>query len=272
MLTNRSAERAQPGERLRDDKVPGLVLYAGQRTKTFYLYRRVNGHPRRIRLGRFPGLDVGNARKKALAACTEVENGTLGKPTTFGQLWELYREVKRGKRTLDQDEFNYDRYLVKWANRRLDSITVGDCQRLHSGMVAATVLANRVRALLSTMFNIAVRHGLRRDNPVRAVAKYPERSRERFLTVDELPRFFAALRDCEPDFRDMVLLCLYTGARVGNVLALTHDQIEGSTWTIPRTKNGRSQQVYLCAEALAVLEARDLPLSYTVVLSEMLAV
>jgi integrase len=253
-MTNREAERAT--DTLHDNKVPGLVLYVGAKCKTFYLYRRVYGQPQRIKLGRFPAMTVEQARKRALAVNAEIEGGTFGKPTTFGELWKLYCEVKRTKRTLDQDEFNYDHYLKAWAGRRLDTITEGDCQRLHSGKSGAPILANRVRALLSTVFNIAVKHGLRKDNPVRAVNKNPERSRERFLTNEELPKFFTALQTCEPDFRDMLLLCLYTGARVGNVLKMDDEQIEGPTWTIPRTKNGRSQQVHLCPEALAVIQGR----------------
>jgi integrase len=109
------------------------------------------------------------------------------------------------------------------------------------------------------MFNLATKHGIRRDNPVRAVTKYREQSRERFLAAEELPRFFSKLQSANYDdeFRDFVLLCLYTGARCGNVLAMRREQIDGTVWTIPRTKNGAAQRVYLCPEAVAVVSQRS---------------
>jgi integrase len=256
-MTNKSIERAVPDCTLRDNRVPGLILFVRKKSKTFYLYRNVHGRPRRLRLGKYPFLNVEQARKKAVTIGHEVETGTYGVPGRFGELWTLYCEVKRTKRTLEGDEAMYDKHLKRWADRRIDSVTTGDCQRLHAQLAATPYSANRLRSLLSTMFNLAVRHGLRRDNPVRAVTKYREQSRERFLTNEELPRFFSVLHTFDADFRDFVLLCLYTGARCGNVLAMHRDQIAGNIWTIPRTKSGHAQRVYLCREAVAILAGRE---------------
>jgi hypothetical protein len=62
-MNNRQYEKAK--KNLRDNKVPGLMLSVGKRSKTFYLYRRVDGKPRRILLGRFSGcrLDLAIGRK-----------------------------------------------------------------------------------------------------------------------------------------------------------------------------------------------------------------
>jgi integrase len=255
-MTNRQVEKAKPRERLRDARVPGLSLYVGAKSKTFYLCRRVYGTPRKIKIGRYPGLSVEQARRKALAVNGDIENGVFERPTTFEALWELYRTVKQTKRSLHQDEWLYDKELKRWADRKLSSIRSADCQRLHGDMVDTPIAANRTMALLSGIFSVGVRHGLIRENPVRAVTRYPERSRDRFLTREELPRFLEALRSTDDEFRDFVLLCLYTGARCGNVLSMRWQDVDGSVWTVPRTKNGRPQRVYLCREAAEVLERR----------------
>lgn len=52
VTNNRQCEKAK--KNLRDNKVPGLMLCVGKRSKTFSLYRRVDGKQRRIMLGRFP--------------------------------------------------------------------------------------------------------------------------------------------------------------------------------------------------------------------------
>ncbi|MFO0868450.1 MAG: Arm DNA-binding domain-containing protein [Pirellulales bacterium] len=56
------------GERLivHDTKAPGLIaeLRPGG-TLTFYLYRRIEGRPARVRIGPFPAVTVEQARKHA---------------------------------------------------------------------------------------------------------------------------------------------------------------------------------------------------------------
>lgn len=117
-------------------EIPGrtLMLSLGKRSKTFYLYRRVDGKPTRIMLDRFPGMTVEQARRKALSLLEGIENGTYGKPTTLGELWDVYCDVKRKKKSLDQDVYHYDRHLAAWSARKLDSISVADVQRLHGSL------------------------------------------------------------------------------------------------------------------------------------------
>ncbi|HYQ71300.1 MAG TPA: Arm DNA-binding domain-containing protein, partial [Gammaproteobacteria bacterium] len=55
---------AAPGKRyyVNDTQVAGLQLQVtGNSVKTFYVYRRVQGRPSRIKLGRFPDLKLAQA-------------------------------------------------------------------------------------------------------------------------------------------------------------------------------------------------------------------
>lgn len=89
--------------------------------------------------------------------------------------------------------------------------------------------ANRVLAVLSKMFNLAERWGLRADgsNRCRHVEKFGERKRERMLTGSELSRLGEALAGYEgsPIVVGAVKLLVFTGARLGEILGLRWDWI-----------------------------------------------
>jgi hypothetical protein len=52
----------------------------------------------------------------------------------------------------------------------------------------APYAANRAVAVLSKMFALAIRWGMRADNPARGVERVREHPRERYLTTAELAR------------------------------------------------------------------------------------
>jgi integrase len=99
------------------------------------------------------------------------------------------------------------------------------------------------------------------ENPANGISKFRERSRQRFLQADEVPRFFASLAEEEPLIRDYILLCLLTGARKTNVLEMRWDQVnlEGATWRIPSelTKNGEEHTIPLVPRAVEILKERQ---------------
>jgi integrase len=121
------------------------------------------------------------------------------------------------------------------------------------------VTANRAVQLLRRLFNFA----RLQPNPAggRAVDFFPERSRERFLLPDELPRFFEAL-DEEPNdtLRDFFYACLWTGQRRGNVASMRWDELDldAAIWVIPgaKTKNHEPHRVHLAAPMLKILKCR----------------
>ncbi|NQT15222.1 MAG: site-specific integrase [Planctomycetes bacterium] len=254
-----------------DATVPGLALCitpAG--TRTFYLYKWAAGRPVKMPLGRFPDVTVEQARKKARKLVGAIADGV--DPTearreargeaTLEALFLHWMEVysRPHKKTAWQDEWQYKRFLTRWAGRRLSAIKKADVQALHSrvGRENGHYAANRLLALLGSMFAKADELGYRGDNPTKGVTLFKEQSRDRFLQPDELPRFFEAL-NAEPDgtVRDFFLMCLLTGGRRGNVQAMRWDQLGmDGTWRIPDTKGGRPVYVPLVALAMQILQAR----------------
>jgi integrase len=119
-------------------------------------------------------------------------------------------------------------------------------------------VANRCVALLSKMFNLAERWKMRPpgSNPCRGLEKFKERKVERFLSVSELGRLGDALRSYElsPYAVAAIKLLVFTGARLGEVLALRWDRInfERGEVRLEDSKTG-AKTLHLPPPALEVL-------------------
>ena len=142
--------------------------------------------------------------------------------------------------------------------RRVKSVTAQDVETLHKSREATPYRANRVLALLSSAFSLAVRWGWRSDNPARGIERFHEDRRERYLNPDELARLVEALNN-HPNRRaaNAVRLLLLTGARRSEVLGASWDQfdLEGGIWTKPsaHTKQKRNHRVPLPVPVRALL-------------------
>lgn len=263
---------------VQDLKVPGLTLRVTPNgVKTFSLFRRVKGGgPIRVTLGRYGagGITIDQARRMAAAVVAKAAEGVNVAEVrrahraerTFGELFTEYlnRHAKRQKRTWAEDEQRYKQYLAAYlGKKKLSSIDRAAVASVHSTITNSghPVVANRVLALISSVFGRAIEWGLAETNPTRGVRRNRESSRDRFLQAEEMPRFFKSLAEETNDvIRDYILLSLLTGARRANVLSMKWQEVslnEGE-WRIAHTKNGTPQTIPLSAEALAILKDRSL--------------
>lgn len=127
--------------------------------------------------------------------------------------------------------------------------------------------ANRLRAVLSSMFTVAKREwGARPDNPCEGIQREHEEQRGRNLSEAEVGRLLEACRAYEveggigtdaPGAADAVRLLLYTGARLREVLRAEWREfdLERGLWTKPsaHTKTKRLHKVELDGPALELL-------------------
>jgi integrase len=249
-----------------DAKTPGLcVCVTATGTRTFYLYRWLNGSPQRLRIGRYPDLSVEQARTEArkltglMAQNINPQNAKRAarRELTFGAVFADYMEryAKPYKKSWRHDQAQYDRYLKPLAGRKVSAITRADVQRLHAhiGGEHGHYAANRALALLSTVFNRCAADVL---NPARGVKRFKEQSRDRFLDAKELRRFFTAL-EAEPldDWRDFFTVALLTGARRANVLAMRWADLnlDRGLWRIPAA-DAKGGEPLICVLAVPVVE------------------
>lgn len=251
-------------------------------TKTFYIIKRVGRDMVWFKLGVFPEMTVEQARRAGEVALgsfagqenpADIRRAAKGMPT----LSEFFLEygTRHGQQKLawrdDQQRFR-DYLKPSLGSRKLSGITREMVGRILSdmdndGKSGATV--NNVRALASALFGKAIEWGYVTENPIRGIKTRKAVKRDRFISANELPRFFAALAD-EPNaiLRAYFLLSLLTGARRANVLSMRWSEVDlqEEIWRIQRTKNGDPQNVTLSPEAIALLsQLKDLNKSKDVV-------
>jgi integrase len=133
-------------------------------------------------------------------------------------------------------------------------------------MIANMTNANRVFSLLSKAFNLAEMWGYRDEgtNPCRHIKKFPEKSRERFLSEEEITRLFMTLKNIEKSqsehitFTTAIRLLLLTGCRLTEILTLKWEYIDIKNYRInlPDSKNGK-KSVYISPMVVEMLAKID---------------
>lgn len=257
-----------------DTKLAGLSLRVSSTgAKSFSVRRRVNGKAERVTIGKYPFMTIEQARKKATETNLAMTNGEsvnsqkrdVRQEMTLGDLFDMYleRHAKIHKKSWPNDVSQYRQHLFGWKARKLSDINKRDVQKLHLfiGDKSGIYQANRVLALLSSIFNRSVDWGWDGLNPANGVKKFKEQSRDRFIEADELPRFFDALnQEADTTLRDYFLLSILTGARRANLLSMRWDEInlDRSLWIIPhdKSKTGEKYQVPLVDQAVDILRQR----------------
>jgi integrase len=177
--------------------------------------------------------------------------------------------VSKKPRSAAEDRRNLARHILPAFGRRLIiEVTSADVAKFQASKSATPIAANRCLSLMSHMFNMAERWGLRppHSNPCEHVAKYPERARERMLSPQELSRLGSVLATARSGFRRqspedwraiaVVKLLIFTGARLSEVLGLRWDQLDlqRGISRLSDSKTG-SKTIYLTEPALKVLRA-----------------
>jgi integrase len=239
-------------------------------TRNFIFEARMKGRPRRLTIGRWPELNLIQARARAAEIRAAIARGAdpaneaaqARSEATFTELAADYleRHAKPRKRTWQQDEWALTHCIpMSWRGRRLSDISRSDVARLHAKIGAENghYAANRTLALLRTMFNLARNWGVfSGDNPASGIKGFAERKRQRYLSVEELAAVNRALLD-EPDWRWRAYfpLALMLGTRKSELLAMRWCEIDfaARTWRIPETKSGNSHLLPLPEPVLALL-------------------
>jgi integrase len=175
--------------------------------------------------------------------------------------------------------------LPELGARQGEKVTTGDLARLHVRMKKRPYQANRMLAVVGSLYAFAVQRKLVPGgfNPVRGIDRYPEKGRERFLSGQELARLGGAIREAEtigipwqvdttkPTAKHVpkeknrrtligkhaaaaIRLLIFTGARLREILHLRWEDVdlERGLLSLPDSKTGK-KAIVLNAPAMTVL-------------------
>lgn len=262
-----------------DQDVKGLAIGQSPRGKVvFFLQSRLNGKQVSKKIGDYPAMMPEEAREIAsrIKSARFHDRDILAEmraeseaPTdiTFRQMAEEFETVHTAKKRAASG--NEDKRKIRmrlnprWGDKLVKDISAADIEKLHVEMKDTPVEANRILALLSSLFNYAIRIGIRPDNPVKDIKKYQEVPRQRYLSKDETKRLKKALDKraaTYPDTVNALYFVMDTGCRRGEMISALWDQFDfdTNTWTKPATatKQKMLHRIPLSDGALAVLKAQ----------------
>jgi integrase len=253
---------------------------------------------RRLKLGDVGELTPEEARRAARTALSKVrlgadpaaERSAARRQTTVADLVEEFVKEHAEAKCKRSTAVNYADMLRRivvpeLGTRKVDTVTSTNIGRLHLKMKATPYQANRMLAVIATMYTFAAsKHVVPEGfNPVRGVVRFPESGRERYLTSEELDRLGGALREAEtvglpwtvdptkagakhapkeenrltrlsPHASGAIRLLLFTGCRLREILGLRWSEVdlERGVLFLSDSKTGR-KTVVLNAPAMAVL-------------------
>lgn len=280
-LTDRFLRSAKPAAGSRqteyfDAIVKGLSSMASTGgARTFYLHytRRADNRRARIKLGTYPEMTLAKARETARSVRGKIGEGNdpaadkraQAASLTVRDLVENY--VARHASTKRSGD------AIARRLRRNVSDLIGDVKlsELHRRDLTrcidavkdrgSPIAANRVFSGIRTMIRWAHARGDLDQNLTESMRRPTETEvqRDRVLSTNEIVIVWAELpkADMWEATRRILLLCLITGQRVGEVAGIRRDELnlEACLWTIPstRTKNGQEHRVPLSNMAAGII-------------------
>jgi integrase len=243
----------------------------------FVVYRSpLDGKVKRYNLGKYPRpYSLKDAREEAKQKLGDISSGgdphkvklALAQSDIFEGLFNNYMKhhaiPNKRESSVKEDQRIFDTYLQDIKDRKAGTITRRDIIELHRSISDhAPVMANRIIALVSTVFSKGIEHELIDATPCTRIKSIlaKEQHRERVLSDTELKTLWPAFDTMRANQRDVLKLILLTAQRPGEVMAMRADELDldAGTWLIPgsKTKNKQPHLVPLTPQALAIIRPR----------------
>ena len=277
-ISKRTIDAAKPSEAryvLWDTELKGFgVRVESSGLKSFLVRYRHLGRRRFLSLGRFGEITPEQARLLAQKALSKVREGADPadersqdrEAITVKKLVERFLtdhvEEKRKSKTATHYRSVLEGYLVpKYGSKKAQELTRADMAKLHLEIKHAPYQANRLLAVVASMYSFGDKHGLTPEdfNPAKKIERFPETRRERFLTTEELQKLGQAFRDLDESGRfgtaiQALIFLLLTGARLNEILKLkwSYVDLERGLLLLPDSKTGK-KAITLNSASAAIL-------------------
>ena len=249
--------------------------------RSFFVNYRIGGREKRFTIGSYPDWSAAAARAEAKELRRRIDRGedpTLDRKTrreapTVRVLAERY-QVEHLANKAKSSQIN-DWAMIKndilpaIGDRKVADVHDGDIGALRNAITArgAAVRANRVLAVASKMFALALKRMEGEDapwrdqaqgNPCKGVTRNHEEGHERFFSPAELAALGDALREYgDTPAANCLRFIMLTGCRPGEAMLAKWDQFEAEPgfWVKPsaHTKQRKTHRVPLGAAAIELL-------------------
>jgi integrase len=252
-----------------------LVRLTKAGNKYFYYSYWHNSTSKRYKIGSYPNIGISEARDKARELARIVNNGidpqaekraqkNKEEPKTIGELAALFKK-KHLPKLRPSTQSSYTARIDSIILPALKDIPVNDLQRMEIIEMLDELIfekgehvnANRVRAILSSMYSFGVQRGIADYNPVKTIKPLgKEQSRDRVYDESEINALWEAFEKQPEPGQSVFKILLLLGQRKGETCRMQWDDIEDGTWTIPKqhTKAKRTHYVPLSEIAMGILE------------------
>ncbi|MGE6618129.1 tyrosine-type recombinase/integrase [Bacillus mycoides] len=224
-----------------------MVIYKDKERGTYFFVVRVrqfDGTQKQVKRRGFKTKK--EAREAEAKMLVEKEtNSSL----TFAQVADSYFDwycQRRKQSSIDTiKNVIYNHLIPEFEKIKADSITAKHIM-LYQNKIISTYSAKhlkKIHTVLSSIFNFAIKFYGLTSNPARIVGNFEKESNKRlnFWEFDEFKRFIEVVND--PIYKAFFSVLYYSGARKGELLALTWDDINFEENTIDINKTEYDRQI-----------------------------
>lgn len=277
-----------------DRSAAGLMIRVTHTgAKSFYVYRRVQGVPKRIKLGAYPDMTIEQAQKKARNAVTQVSDdldpvamkrdaakARKTKGVTLHEVLTAYLKARKKlkPRTISDYHACVRESFSDWKDKPLIYITEDMVKQRHTARTKASkARADNAFRVLRALFNYAMfeyknekKERIFKENPVDVLSHVEAWNqvarRKTLLRAHEIKPWFDAVMNLTSKrsggvadvVRDFLLLLIFTGLRRTEASKLRRDQVslQARTLTITDTKNSETHTLPLPDYVFDLLKRR----------------
>lgn len=225
----------------------------------------------RITIGSYPEIKRKNAVDKCVEYMDMITKGldprkeikSQKNEYTLKDAFDFYLEKNKDEisaTVYKAYQVDVPKFFDKFMNKKLSFITDEEVEDIFDSITEnnGPSAANHAIQKLKAIINFAKKkHKYSGDNPCDPIDLNLKHDRSRFLNETEFPIFMDAVEKEDLLMRSIFKILLFTGVRKTNVLEMRWSQIDFCTciWSIDKTKNGDPLDVYLCDQAIKVLNS-----------------
>lgn len=207
---------------VQDVSEPRLRMYVTSRgVKTFFVRKRIKGRDRRVIIGKYPDMDIEDARSAVNSVLADATKKTpvKRKKILFRDFVALYlkNRVHRSVGSYDKLVRSINRHLKPLFDKNISDITSTDVRDTIAN-ITGMAIAERMQELLLSIFRYAIDTGYIKTNPCATLPKPKQNRRVRPLTKYGLRRLVESIKNYEDEVMRAAFLMLIYGFATKNLV------------------------------------------------------